>query len=112
MSNVIEPLTNTIWDTITLLCKSVLDVFNIKHIDFTDFFNNINMKNVSGDIPKLRKKWEDENYKIYEFIIPVGMTIDDFSNNKNKFCHLLNKEKEDVSFKKGYITLIVEKKRE
>ena len=111
MSNVIEPLTNTIWDTITLLCKSVLDVFNIKHIDFTDFFNNINMKNVSGDIPKLRNKWEDENYKIYEFIIPTGMTIDDFNNNKNKFCHLLNKEKEDVSFKKNgyYIQLRIKK---
>jgi hypothetical protein len=111
MSNVIEPLTNTIWDTITLLCKSALDVFNIKHIDFTDFFNNINMKNVSGDIPKLRNKWEDENYKIYEFIIPTGMTIDDFNNNKNKFCHLLNKEKEDVSFKKNgyYIQLRIKK---
>lgn len=111
MSNAIEPLTNTIWDTITLLCKSVLDVFNIKHIDFTDFFNNINMKNVSGDIPKLRNKWEDENYKIYEFIIPTGMTIDDFNNNKNKFCHLLNKEKEDVSFKKNgyYIQLRIKK---
>lgn len=111
MSNLIEPLTNTIWDTITLLCKSALDVFNIKHIDFTDFFNNINMKNVSGDIPKLRNKWEDENYKIYEFIIPTGMTIDDFNNNKNKFCHLLNKEKEDVSFKKNgyYIQLRIKK---
>lgn len=111
MSNAIEPLTNTIWDTITLLCKSALDVFNIKHIDFTDFFNNINMKNVSGDIPKLRNKWEDENYKIYEFIIPTGMTIDDFNNNKNKFCHLLNKEKEDVSFKKNgyYIQLRIKK---
>lgn len=111
MSNVIEPLTNTIWDTITLLCKSALDVFNIKHIDFTDFFNNINMKNASGDIPKLRNKWEDENYKIYEFIIPTGMTIDDFNNNKNKFCHLLNKEKEDVSFKKNgyYIQLRIKK---
>lgn len=111
MSNVIEPLTNTIWDTITLLCKSALDVFNIKHIDFTDFFNSINMKNASGDIPKLRNKWEDENYKIYEFIIPTGMTIDDFNNNKNKFCHLLNKEKEDVSFKKNgyYIQLRIKK---
>ena len=111
MSNVIEPLTNTIWDTITLLCKLALDVFNIKHIDFADFFNNINMKNVSGDIPKLRNKWEDENYKIYEFIIPTGMTIDDFNNNKNKFCHLLNKEKEDVSFKKNgyYIQLRIKK---
>lgn len=56
MSNAIEPLTNTIWDTITLLCKSVLDVFNIKHIDFDKFFNEINIKNKSGEIPQVKKE--------------------------------------------------------
>ena len=48
------------------------------------------MKNKSNEIPKLRRKWEDDNYMIYEFIIPNGITIDDFNNNKNKFCQLLN----------------------
>ena len=99
MSNAIEPLANSICDTINLLCKSILDIFNIKSIDFNKFFDEINIKNKSGEIPKLKEKWEDENYKIYEFIIPIGVTIDDFTNNKNKFLQLLNKEKEDISFK-------------
>ena len=63
--NFIEPLTDSMFDTINLLCKSILDIFNIKHIDFTKFFNDINMKNKSNEIPKLRRKWEDDNYMIY-----------------------------------------------
>lgn len=111
MSNAIEPLANSICDTINLLCKSILDIFNIKSIDFDKFFDEINIKNKSGEIPKLKEKWEDENYKIYEFIIPIGVTIDDFNNNKNKFLQLLNKEKEDISFKKNndYIQLKIKK---
>ena len=109
--NFIEPLTDSLFDTINLLCKSILNIFNIKHIDFTKFFNDINMKNKSNEIPKLRRKWEDDNYMIYEFIIPNGITIDDFNNNKNKFCQLLNEEKEDISFKNNnyYIQLRIKK---
>ena len=109
--NFIEPLTDSLFDTINLLCKSILNIFNIKHIDFTKFFNDINMKNKSNEIPKLRRKWENDNYIIYEFIIPNGITIDDFNNNKNKFCQLLNEEKEDISFKNNnyYIQLRIKK---
>ena len=42
MSNAIEPLANSICDTINLLCKSILDIFNIKSIDFNKFFDEIN----------------------------------------------------------------------
>lgn len=88
VSGIIEGI-SVIWDV-------TLDLFFGKN-EFEYLFKQIKLQNLDGHMPILRKTVEGSNYKAYLFTIPIGLSIEDFKDNKDTISQYLHKKECDVS---------------
>ena len=83
-------------DGISVICDVALDLFFGKN-EFEYLFKQIKLQNLDGHMPILRKTVEGSNYTGYLFTIPVGLSIEDFKDNKDTISQYLHKKESDVS---------------
>lgn len=109
-TNFLSPLIDSLYGTVELTFKMVLSLFGKEFIDFTRLFKNIKLQNKEEQYPQLIREKQEEYYKTYEFRIPIGLSIEDFINNKSKIIQLFNVAEGDIKFerlKNGNILLKV-----
>lgn len=81
---------------ISVICDVTLDLFFGKN-EFEYLFKQIKLQNLDGHMPILRKTMEGASYKAYLFTIPIGLSIEDFKDNKDTISQYLHKKECDVS---------------
>ena len=112
-TNFLSPLIDSLYGTVELTFKTALSLFGKEFIDFTRLFKNIKLQNKEEQYPQLIREKQEEYYKTYEFRIPIGLSIEDFINNKSKIIQLFNVAEGDIKFerlKNGNVLLKVKSK--
>lgn len=83
-------------DGLSTICNVTLDMF-LGEREFEYLFKQIKLENLDGHRPILRKVIEETSYTAYLFSIPIGLSIDDFIDNKSALSQYLHKKEGDVN---------------
>ncbi|MBQ8997742.1 MAG: hypothetical protein IJ086_03485 [Clostridium sp.] len=93
-----SPLVTSLCDVIKTTVKLVCECLGVKHYDFKSLFRNMKFKNDDEVYPQLSKRHENEYFDIFEFSIPVGMSIVDFEKKADAFAQFFKVEKNRLRF--------------
>lgn len=85
-----------VFDGISTICGVTLDMF-LGERKFDYLFKMIKLQNLDGHRPILRKTIQGTSYTAYLFAIPIGLSIDDFEDNKDSIAQYLHKKNNDVT---------------
>lgn len=103
-SNILNP----IGDALFAYCKWVWSAWGkSEKVDFKSIFRNMNFKNKDEKYPQLIKHTEEEFYRVYEFSVPLGMSIKNFQDKEDVFAQALNVDKKDLIFKKRDYNVVI-----
>lgn len=84
---------STIIDGISVICGTTLEmIFGDKDFDY--LFKQIKLQNLDEHRPRLRKVVKGKSYTAYLFSIPIGLSINDFEDNKMAICQYLHQDHE------------------
>lgn len=107
-SNLLSPIVNASYDTVLLAYLTIRKMLTgDDHIDFQGAFRNMSFKNKDEKYPKLVNMCDEEFYKVFEFTVPLGMSIEDFKKKEDVFAHILNTNVRDISFKKKEYNVLI-----
>ena len=76
--NLFEPLAESLVECGKILVKAIKNVLNINTLDFRKLFEELNLCNKSKEYPKLFKIINEDYFRIYQFTIPIGLSINSF----------------------------------
>ena len=85
-----------VFDGISTICGVTLDMF-LGERKFDYLFKMIKLQNLDGHRPILRKTIQGTSYTAYLFAIPIGLSIDDFEDNKDSIAQYLHKKNSEVA---------------
>ena len=74
------------------------ELFKYSSLDFKKIFINTNFHNVDKVYPELKRQRKEEYFDVYEFSVPIGMSIDDFEKRYNQFAQFMGCREKDISF--------------
>lgn len=80
-NNMFLPLGNSLNECGKVLLKSIKNVLNINTLDFKKLFEELNLCNKSKEYPRLYKIINEDYFKVYQFTLPIGLSIDDFQKH-------------------------------
>lgn len=87
---------SAIIDGMSVICGVTLDmIFGDKDFDY--LFKQIKLQNLDEHRPRLRKVVKGANYIAYLFTIPIGLSIDDFEDNRIAIAQYLHKTSDDLN---------------
>ena len=87
--NLFEPLADSLVESCKLLIKCINKMLNINTLDFKRLFVELNICNKSKEYPSLLKIINEDYFKIYQFTIPIGISIKDFEEHTEAISHFI-----------------------
>ena len=88
-----ENLFNTVVDAIVTSCKlslkAIKDVLRLNTLDFRRLFVELNLCNKSKEYPELYNIINEDYFKVYQFTVPIGLSIEDFKEHTEAIAHFL-----------------------
>ena len=90
--NLFTPLITSLCDVCKVSVKLICDCLGIKTYDFNSLFRNMKFKNADEVYPRLYKRDETDYFDIFEFSIPIGMSISDFKKKEDAFAQFFKVE--------------------
>lgn len=87
--NLFEPLADSLVESCKLLIKCINKMLNINTLDFKRLFVELNICNKSKEYPSLLKIINEDYFKIYQFTIPIGISIKDFKEHTEAISHFI-----------------------
>ena len=87
--NLFEPLVESLIESGKLVVKVIKRALSINTLDFRKLFEELNLCNKSKEYPKLHKIVDDDYFKIYQFTIPTGLSINDFKKHTEEIEHFI-----------------------
>ena len=80
-NNIFEPLAASLNECSKTIIKSIKNVLNINTLDFKKLFEELNLCNKSKEYPRLYKIINERYFKVYQFTVPIGLSIEDFKKH-------------------------------
>ena len=87
--NLFEPLADTLVESYKLLIKCINKMLNLNTLDFKKLFEELNLCNKSKEYPSLLKIINEDYFKVYQFTIPIGLSIKDFEEHTEVISHFI-----------------------
>ena len=87
--NLFEPLAESLVECGKILVKAIKNVLNINTLDFRKLFEELNLCNKSKEYPKLFKIINEDYFRIYQFTIPIGLSINSFKEHTEEISHFI-----------------------
>ena len=106
-ANLFTPLITSLCDVCKVSVKLICDCLGIKTYDFNSLFRNMKFKNADEVYPRLYKRDETDYFDIFEFSIPIGMSISDFKKKEDAFAQFFKVETTKLRFEaKGGLAVV------
>ena len=87
--NIFEPLVDSVVEIGKLLIKSINKVLGLNTLDFKQLFEELGICNKSKQYPKLYNILNSDYFKIYQFEIPTGLSVEDFTKHTEAIAHFM-----------------------
>lgn len=87
--NLLSPIVDTLYNSSKLLIKTISKVLGANTIDFKRLFVELNLCNKSKEYPELIKIINEDYFKVYQFTVPIGLSIEDFKEHTEAIAHFL-----------------------
>lgn len=97
--NILQPYFDLVWDLGSRLFYWTFEAWIKEKIDFEPLWNEIHLCNSIGNKPILLKENKTDRTQVYIFSIPVGMTINDFIENKAAIAQYLHQDIKNIRIK-------------
>lgn len=88
--NIFETLVDCLVDSCKILFRNSKNTLGLNTHDFDKLFKEIGICNKSKEFPKLYGIVNDDYFKVYQFTVPVGLSIDDFKKHTEAIKHFMN----------------------
>lgn len=89
-NNILEPIADAIVDTGKVIIKHINKLLGLNTIDFKQLFVELGMCNKSKQYPTLYNILNNDYFKIYQFEIPAGLSVEDFKKHTEAIAHFMN----------------------
>ena len=87
--NLIDPLVTSIVDVCKITIKQINKALGFNTLDFRKLFEEVNICNKSKEYPKLHNVINKEYFKVYQFAIPTGLSVEDFKKHTEAIAHFI-----------------------
>lgn len=87
--NLFNPVVDTLYNSSKLLIKAISKVLGANTLDFKRLFVELNLCNKSKEYPELYNVINEDYFKVYQFTIPIGLSIEDFKEHTEAIAHFL-----------------------
>lgn len=87
--NIFEPLVVSLVEVSKILVKSINSVLGLNTLDFKNLFEELGICNKSKQYPKLYNILNSDYFKVYQFTIPIGISINDFEKHVEAISHFI-----------------------
>lgn len=87
--NLFNPVVDAIVTSCKLSLKAIKDVLRLNTLDFKRLFVELNLCNKSKEYPELYNIINEDYFKVYQFTIPIGLSIEDFKEHTEAIAHFL-----------------------
>ena len=88
--NIISPLVDSIYNTCKLSIRAINKALGLNTIDFKQLFVELGICNKSKQYPKLYNVLNNDYFKVYQFEIPTGLSVEDFKKHTEAIAHFMN----------------------
>jgi len=105
--NLFGPLAESLVESGKLVVKVIRKALNINTLDFKKLFEELNLCNKSKEYPRLWKIINEDYFKIYQFTIPIGLSINDFKEHTEAISHFIGADNVSVVRNKKLIEVKV-----
>ena len=76
--NIFAPVADSLVDVCKILAKCINKALGLNTLDFKQLFEELNICNKSKQYPKLYNVINQDYFKVYQFTIPIGISINDW----------------------------------
>ncbi len=87
--NLIDPLVTSLVDVCKITIKQINKALGLNTLDFKKLFEELNLCNKSKEYPSLLKIINEDYFKVYQFTIPIGLSIKDFEEHTEAISHFI-----------------------
>lgn len=87
--NLFNPVVDALYNSSKLLIKAISKFIGANTIDFKRLFVELNLCNKSKEYPELYNIINEDYFKVYQFTIPIGLSIEDFKEHTEAIAHFL-----------------------
>ena len=87
--NIISPLVESIYNTCKISIKAINKALGVNTLDFRRLFVELNLCNKSKEYPELLKIINEDYFKVYQFEVPTGLSIEDFKEHTEAIAHFM-----------------------
>lgn len=87
--NLMEPIVTSLFDVCKVTINQINKVLGLNTLDFRKLFEEVNICNKSKEYPKLCNIINKEYFNVYQFNIPVGLSVDDFKKHTEAIAHFI-----------------------
>ena len=87
--NLLDPLASSLVDVFKMTVKQINKVLGLNTLDFKKLFEELNICNKSKEYPKLYSIINQDYFKVYQFTIPIGISINDFEKHTEAISHFI-----------------------
>ena len=87
--NLLSTLVDTLYNSSKLLIKAISKVLGANTIDFKRLFVELNLCNKSKEYPELYNIINEDYFKVYQFTVPIGLSVEDFKEHTEAIAHFL-----------------------
>ena len=88
--NIISPLVDTLYNTCKISIRALNKALGLNTIDFKQLFVELGICNKSKQYPKLYNTLNNDYFKIYQFEITAGLSVEDFKKHTEAIAHFMN----------------------
>ena len=88
--NIFAPVADSLVDVCKILAKCINKALGLNTIDFKQLFVELGICNKSKQYPKLYNVLNNDYFKIYQFEVPTGLSVDDFKKHTEAIAHFMN----------------------
>ena len=88
--NIFEPIVDCMVETSKILIKNINKLLGFNTLDFKQLFKELGLCNKSEEYPRLYNIINEDYFKVYQFTVPIGLSIDDFKKHTEAITHFMN----------------------
>ena len=88
--NIFEPIVDSMVETSKVLIKHINKLLGLNTLDFKQLFKELGLCNKSEEYPRLYNIINEDYFKVYQFTVPIGLSIDDFKKHTEAITHFMN----------------------
>ena len=87
--NIFTPIVDTMIESSKLTLKYIKKALGLNTLDFKKLFEELNLCNKSKEYPKLYNIINESHFKVYQFTVPIGLSVEDFKEHIETIQHFL-----------------------